>query len=189
MIKPQDSDDSGCSEVVLYYSRIRAVIVLLVLFAISGWVGYLTYAALATGHVVLLMSAGVTLVFAAPLVIGHMIEPIRALRHQHAIVIIDAQGVTDHRKKDAFLAWEDIRRVSLGDLQPTRAYLIFHFRSVNVARQRLTRFARFVSVFRRMLCLGDWHVNLRPLRCKPADVLREAKRLRRLAIRSRSRVG
>lgn len=165
----------------LYYSKPRAALVLGLNLVASLWMGYLLVAGLLAGHVVILIAGGVTLLFAGPVVALHAKEALRALTQEFVVVTLDADGVTDVRKKDSFVAWEDIGQVSLGTRRQTRGYLIVDFRDGAVAKARgqgpLTFFVRLAA------SIGDWHVNLRPLKCNTADVLRSAKRLHQLSIR------
>lgn len=173
---------SASSAVRLYYSKPRAVFVLGANLLASLWIAYLLVAGLVGGHLVLLLT-GVAVVFVAgPVIALHIREPIRALTRESAIVTLDIQGVTDVRQKVPFVAWEDVGQISLGTRSQTRAYLIFDFRHPPAARGPSQSHLRFFARF--ALSLGDWHVNLRPLKCNTAEVLRAARRLHQQAIRN-----
>ena len=53
----------------------------------------------------------------------------------------------------------------------------------STARARTPSFFLARFFVRKLLFLGDWHVDLRPLKCRTADVLRAARTLRQQAIR------
>jgi hypothetical protein len=167
----------------LYYSKARAAVVLVLLTACVTWVGYLALAGLLTGHVVLLLSSLLMLAVVVPLAIAFARESARALTHRGPVVIMDARGITDTRQKVPFVAWDDVGELSLGGLSQTRGYLIFEFRTASTARARTPSFFLARFFVRKLLFLGDWHVDLRPLQCRPADVLRAARTLRQQAIR------
>mgnify|MGYP003398980659 CR=1 FL=1 len=81
------------------------------------------------------------------------------------------------------VAWDDVGELSLGGLSQTRGYLIFEFRTASTARARAPSFFLARFFVRKLLFLGDWHVDLRPLKCRTADVLQAARTLRQQAIR------
>ncbi len=169
----------------LYYSKPRAVAVLLFNLAVVVWVGYLILAGLFGGIIYLLIGGLVCAIAATPLVLLHVSEPIRALGTHDAVVILDASGITDLRKKDAFLDWNDVAQVTLGGVQPTRGYLIFELRDIAKAKARVGAPApASAKLFgRKLLLLSDWHVNLRPLKCDLQHVHKMAERLRLAALR------
>jgi hypothetical protein len=168
---------------MLYYSRTRAVFVLLFNLAIVLWVAYLLIAGLFGGDFVLLLSGAASSLVAIPLVWLHVTEPIRAFGPRQVVVTLDANGITDVRKQDSFLAWDDVRRIRLGGMQQTRSYLIFELRDQVEAKDRVGVPASAKLFARRLVLLGDWHVNLRPLMCNSAEVLKMAERLRLAALR------
>ena len=167
----------------LYYSKARAAVVLVLVTACVTWVGYLALVGLLVGHVVLLLAGVLLLVVVVTLAIAFARESARALTHRGPVVIMDERGITDTRQKSPFVAWDDVGEISLGGLSQTRGYLIFEFRTASTARAHTPSFFLARFFVRKALFLGDWHVDLRPLKCRTADVLRAARTLRQQALR------
>ncbi len=166
----------------LHYSRLRAFLGAGVLLAISLWIVWIFIAGLLSPNIVLMMADGASVLFIGPALAYHAVEPLRACVHRDPVVTLDAEGITDQRKKEgSFLSWDEVGQISLGYTSQTWSYLIFDYRNGVVARTRGQGHSK--AFFRRALNLGDWHVNLRLLACKRADVLRAAKRLQQAAVR------
>lgn len=176
------SPAQGPEPIHLYYSRLLAFLAVGLLLAIGLWLVYILIAGLFSPNHVLTMAGGAGLLFVGPALVYHAAEPLRACTCRDPIVTLDAEGITDRRQKGgSFLGWDEVGQISLGYTSQTWSYLIFDYRNGVVARTRGQGHSK--AFFRRALNLGDWHVNLRLLACKPADVLRAAKRLQQAAVR------
>lgn len=165
----------------LYYSRPLAFLAVGLLLAIALWLAYVFVAGLFSPNLVLTMAGGGGLLFIGPILVYHAIEPLRACTRRDPVVTLDAEGITDRRQKGSFLGWDDVGQIWLGYQSQTRSHLIFEYRNAAVAKSRGQGHGK--AFFRRALTLGDWNVNLRLLACKPADVLRVAKRFQQAAVR------
>lgn len=166
----------------LAYSRLRAFPALALLLAIGLWFVYIFIAGLLAPNITLMLAGGAATLFLGPVLVYHAAEPLRAFTRHDPVVTLDAEGITDRRKKEgSFLSWDEVGQVSLGYTSQTRGYLIVDYRNGTVAKDRGQGHGK--AFFRRALNLGDWHVNLRLLACKPADVLRAAKRFQQAAVR------
>lgn len=165
----------------LYYSRPLAFLAVIFLLAIALWFAYIFAAGLFSPNMVLTMAGGAGLLFIGPVLAYHAVEPLRACTRRDPVVTLDAEGITDRRQKASFLGWDDVGQIWLGYQSQTRSHLIFEYRTAAVAKSRGQGHGK--AFFRRALMLGDWNVNLRLLACKPADVLRAAKRFQQAAVR------
>lgn len=164
----------------LYYSRPLALLAIIFLLTIVLWLAYVFVAGLFSPNLVLTMAGGGGLLFIGPILAYHAVEPLRACTNRDPVVTLDAEGITDRRQKGSFLGWDEVGQIWLGYQSQTRSHLIFEYRTAAIAQNRGQGHGK--AFFRRALMLGDWNVNLRLLACKPADVLRVAKRFRQAAL-------
>jgi hypothetical protein len=177
MMNAADATSSLC----LYYSKPRAFLVLLGLSALALWFAYLILAGVVAGHLVILIAGAAAGLALAPVLAPMFIETLVALKSNEVVVILDERGITDSRKQEPFLGWDEISKIALGSTQKSRSYLIIDFRNSVVARSKEQ--SGFTFWIRRFASFGDWQVNLRPLRRKDEEVLRKAQRLHQEFIR------
>ena len=166
----------------LYYSRPLAFLAMGLILTIGLWLVYIFVAGLFSPNIALMIAGGASILFIGPVLAYHAAEPLRAFTRRDPVVTLDAEGITDRRQKaGSFLSWDEVGKIWLGYHSQTRSYLIFEYRNAAVATTRGQGHGK--AFLRRALTLGDWHVNLRLLACKPADVLRAAKRFQQTAVR------
>lgn len=176
------SPAQGPEALHLYYSRPLAFLAASVLLAVILWLVCVLIAGLFSPNIVLTMAGGASLLFVGPALVYHAAEPLRACTCRDPIVTLDAEGITDRRQKGgSFLGWDEIGKIWLGYTSQTRSHLIFEYLNAAAAKNRGQGHGK--AFLRRAAFLGDWNVNLRLLACKPADVLRAAKRLQQAAVR------
>ena len=108
---------------------------------------------------------------------------LRALLSSHAVVTLDAMGVTDTRQRVEHVYWDDVQRVRLGTGDKS------HFLCLEIKPGAVARYTRAPTgwrlLWRFIETLGDWNVNLMTLRCSRSEVLATAEALRKAAIRRR----
>lgn len=165
----------------LYYSRPLAFLAVGLLLTIALWLAYVFVAGLFSPNIALAIAGGASLLFIGPILAYFAADSLRACTSRNPVVTLDAEGITDRRKEASFLGWDDVGQISLGYQSQTRSYLIFDYRNGAVAKTHGQGHSK--AFFRRALNLGDWHISLRLLACKPADVLRAAKRFQQAAVR------
>ena len=169
------------NHLVLHYSKPRALVMLAVLAGCTLWLAYLILAGIVAGQPVILIAGVVATVAFVPVVIPSLMQNLTALQSSGPVVVIDERGITDNRKEEAFLGWEQIGAIKLGMTQKSHSYLIIDYRSARVAQARQQ--SKWFFWVRRFATFGDWEVNLRPLRRNDDDVLRRAQRLHQQFIR------
>lgn len=168
----------------IYYSRPFAAFVLLVACVVTLWLASMAVRSLLSGHVVLVFSFVIVFAVCAIPVFSLFSAYLHAWSFKGPVVVFDAEGVTDVRQKHSFISWDDIGQISRGTGE-TIAYLCFEFRNTSVAKQHVPRPFLLGLIWRRARFLGDWNVNLRPLRCKYPEVLRAAKGFHQRSIRAK----
>ncbi len=108
---------------------------------------------------------------------------LRALLSAEPVVTLNELGVTDTRQRVDSVAWDDVQRVRLG--MGNRAHTL----CLELKPAAVSRYTRAPGGWRLLMryveTLGDWNVNLMPLRCKRTEVLAAAEALRKAAIRRR----
>jgi len=167
----------------LPYSKPHAILVLGGLAAAAIWTLYIAVFGLVTANIVLLIAGGATILLVAPVCASHILEPLHAIRTNSPVVTLNVYGITDTRKSGRFLAWEDVSRITLGNTQKTRSYLIVDLR--NTAKTQTEGWGALRLFLRRAISMGERHVNLRPLKCNPPEVLAVAKQLHQNALRKK----
>ena len=165
----------------LHYSRPMAIVVGLLAMASLASTAPLVLALLQFNALAVL-GIGALAIF-APIYFALFRYVLRALLTAQPVVTLDALGVTDTRQRVDYVSWDDVQRVRLGmgnrastlclELKPTAA----------------SRYTRAPGGWRLLMryveTLGDWNVNLMPLRCSRTEVLAAAEALRKAAIRRR----
>jgi hypothetical protein len=166
----------------LYYSRPLAFLAAGLLLTIALWLVYIFVAGLFSPNIVLMIAGGASILFIGPVLAYHAAEPLRACTRRDPVVTLDAEGITDRRQKaGSFLSWDEVGKIWLGYTSQTRSHLIFEYRNAAAAKNRGQGHGK--AFLRRAAFMSDWNVNLRLLACKPADVLRVAKRFQQAAVR------
>jgi hypothetical protein len=176
--RPKPSDD----RVELFYSAPILIVATIAVVYVAGWIGFWMFAGLASGHILAQVIGAAALLVMLPLLMPFVLAVVRAWRHKGPVVTMDAMGITDVRKKCAFIPWTDVDVVKLG-LGNTAADLCIEFRKPDREREDGPVFFWFGAALKRSRALGDWNVSLRMLSCRRMDVLRAAQRMRQKGIR------
>jgi hypothetical protein len=180
--QPLAAGGTGVAPHRIRYSKVHAAITLAVQLALGGQLGWLALAALLSGHLALVMAGVIALAGLVVFVVPYVPETVRALRGDEPVVTFDADGVRDVRNEPPAVAWEDVSSIDLGLRRSTHHLLIFTLRDTSPVRGREGRAQR---LGRTLAGHGDWHVNLRRLRCGRQQALETARRFHREAIRRR----
>lgn len=136
-----------------------------------------------SGHLVGVV-LGIGAFIALPLILMLFLPTLlHAWTHRAPVVVLDADGVTDVRKKVSHIPWGDIASVELGSGENGAGILAFAFRRADRQRQDLGPAGPLGVLFNRAQTLSDWNVSLRLLSCNSQKVLEQAERLRQQAIR------
>jgi len=182
MAKPrsQGSDD----RVELFYSAPILIAATIAVVYVIGWIGFWMFAGLASGHILAQMIGALAFLFLLPLVLPFALAVVRAWGHKGPVVTMDATGITDVRKKCAFIPWKDVELVKLG-VGNTASTLCIEFREPDREREDGPVFFWVGRFMKRWRALGDWNVSLRMLSCRRMDVLRAAQRMRQKGLRQR----
>lgn len=166
----------------LFYSAPILIVATIGVVYVAGWIGFWMYAGLASGHILAqFMGAAVFLVM-LPLLVPFLRAVVRAWRHSGPVVILDATGITDVRKKCEFIPWTDVELVKLG-FGTTASDLCIEFRKRDPEREDGPVFSWVGRFVKRSRALGDWNVSLRMLSCRRVEVLRAAQRMRQRGLR------
>lgn len=151
----------------------------------AGAVVFWAVIGLAGGNVVFAIAGVVGLLGFGPLLLTFVGPLWHAWTHKGPVLTLDARGVTDRRKRKApFIPWADIGQMWLGS-GSTASYLCFEFRRPDRDRADPPPGWLAGGLLKRVRFLSDWNVDLRPLACRKADVLRRADRLHKQELRQR----
>lgn len=172
---------------LLYYSKPFAVFVLAFLAFVTVFAGYrlLLVSMFMLTVPVGLLGYGLLLCVVVPTAR----EYLRALHWSDPVLVIDESGITDHREKIPFAAWDTIEQVYVqaGGTRGGGPLLCVRFRNAEIARPYLLR-PRFLTLFWQfMQGNADWNLKLRPLRCSVLEVERVAVAFRRQSVARRAR--
>lgn len=168
----------------LYFSRKLAAVILLTILAFVVYVGYMLLA-LAQSFLVWPLALLILSVVLALSVVA-WIPSWRAWNWEGAVLILDHDGVTDHRRANSFVPWKDIGEVFLSRPQG-QAMLCLEFNNDETAKQYVGNPFLFSSLVRYLGLWGHWNLGLGLLQCRPIEVLDTALVLRRHSIRARVR--
>jgi hypothetical protein len=165
----------------LHYSRPMAVMVgLLVLASLASTLPLVL--ALVQFNALAILGIG-ALAILGPIYFLLLRYVLRALLSAQPVVRLDALGVTDTRQRVDYVSWDDVQRVRLG--MGNRASTL----CLELKPAAASRYTRAPGGWRLLMryveTLGDWNVNLMPLRCSRTEVLAAAEALRKAAIRRR----
>lgn len=165
----------------LHYSRPMAIIVgLLVLASLASTLPLVL--ALVQFNALAILGMG-ALAILGPIYFLLLRYVLRALLSAQPVVTLDALGVTDTRQRVGYVSWDDVQRVRLG--MGNRASTL----CLELKPAAASRYTRAPGGWRLLMryveTLGDWNVNLMPLRCSRTEVLAAAEALRKAAIRRR----
>lgn len=165
----------------LHYSRPMAIVVGLLAMASLASTAPLVLALLQF-NVLAVLGIGALAIF-APIYFALFRYVLRALLSAQPVVTLDALGVTDTRQRVDYVSWDDVQRVRLG--MGNRANTL----CLELKPAAASRYTRAPGGWRLLMryveTLGDWNVNLMPLRCSRTEVLAAAEALRKAAIRRR----
>lgn len=160
------------------YSRVKLVLLTLVLLSFACVLGFWTVVLFASGSPILyLIGCGLALFLVGLLAMAPPL--IRAWLHEGPVVTMDADGIRDTRQSVDFIAWTDVADIELG-LGAASYRLCFTFRDAVREQGRLSPVSR---VFRLLMSTGDWNVDLRLLAGSRLRIWQAAKQMRQLGIR------
>jgi len=150
----------------------------------AGWLVFWAYLAVFSGNVWLIFAGGVAVIFVGPLLLSLLPSVLHPWMHRGPVVIMDAEGVTDLRKKgqNRSIAWSEVGQVQLGSGN-TSSYLAFEFRRPDREKQDGAVAGGLAVLFNRARLLSDWNISLRMVSCSRHEVLKQAKRLHQQNVR------
>ncbi|KPF43321.1 hypothetical protein IP87_17320 [beta proteobacterium AAP121] len=150
----------------------------------AGWLIFWAHLAVFSGNVWLIVAGGVAVIFLGPLLLSLLPSVLHPWLHRGPVVILDAEGVTDLRKKSAnrSIAWSDVGQVQLGSGE-TSSCLAFEFRRPNREKQDGAVVGGLAVFLNRARLLSDWNISLRMLSCSKQEVLKAATRLHQQSVR------
>lgn len=128
--------------------------------------------------------AWIALALVAPLYAWVFRYVLRALTEREPVVVLDLDGIQDRRKRDPFLAWDDVQRVRLGRGDKAH-YLCLDYTPAAAARLQSRLGGWWAMLWRATDTLGDWNLYLGTLSGSCRDIERSADALRRASIRRR----
>ena len=159
--------------VEIRYSRPRAVLQLVVLALVTGWLVVNIFVGV-FGNIVLALASGIVLVGWTVFLLPALLKALRALSHREPVLIFDDTGITDTRLKPAFAAWSDIGRISFG-YSGTWNTLRVAFRRSAQAEPYVGRPYLLKKLLRMSFNLSDWNISLWLLEVTREDVFEIAK--------------
>jgi hypothetical protein len=150
----------------LFYSPFLMVAASALFAWFAGWLVFWAYLAVFSGNVWIIFTGGVFVIFVGPLLLSLLPSVLHPWRHRGPVVIMDAEGVTDVRKKgqNRSTAWSDVGQVQLG-AGDTSAFLAFEFRRPDRKRQDGAVAGGLAVLYNRAQLLSDWNISLRMLSC------------------------
>lgn len=172
------------SAIQIFYSPFMMVGASALFVWFAGWLVFWAYSAVFSGNVWLMVTGGVTGIVFGPLLLTLRPSVLHPWMHRGLVVILDAKGVTDLRKKgrNRSIAWSDVGQVELGSGNMA-SYLAFEFRRPDREKQDGAAAGGLAVLFNRALLLSDWNISLRLLSCSRHEVLKEARRLHQQDVR------
>jgi hypothetical protein len=168
----------------LFYSPFMMVGASALFTSFAGWLVFWAYLAVVSGNVWIMFTGGVVVIFVGPLLLWLLPSVLHPWMHRGPVVIMDAEGVTDVRKKgqNRSIAWSNVGQVQLGSGN-TASYLTFEFRRPDREKQDGAAAGGLAVLYNRALLLSDWNTSLRMLSCSRHEVLKEAQRLHQQNVR------
>lgn len=180
MSKP--GSEESADRVEIFYSAPILIVATIGVVYVAGWIGFWMIMGLGSGHFLAQLIGATAFLFLLPLLLPFVVAVVRAWRHKGPVVTIDATGITDLRKKCAFIPWTDVDVVKLG-VGNTASFLCIEFRKPDREREDGPVFFWVGRFMKRWRALGDWNVSLRMLSCRRMDVLKTAQRMRQRGLR------
>jgi hypothetical protein len=166
----------------LHYSRWVVLLSTAALAAVAVWASFWVVVGFASGRSIAFVVGLIALLFGLPVLLAFAPPLVRAWRHRGPVVVMNAEGVTDIRKKVAFIPWTDIGQVNLG-VGNNSHFLCFEFRKPDSQRQDTGSPGWLGTIVSRTRSLSDWNISLRLLVCRKQEVLKIAKRLHQQRVR------
>lgn len=166
----------------IYYSPFIVLPATALFLLALGWIIFWAAAAVLSGHYLAVIVGALGAAVGLPTLFLLLPSIIHPWVHKGPVVTLDANGVTDIRKKNAFIPWSDIGRITLG-VGESASILCFEFRKADRQLEDPPRLGLIGTILRRARTLSDWNVNLRLLACRRTKVLATAIRFHQRAIR------
>lgn len=166
----------------LFYSPFLFVPATVLYIAAVGWAAFWMIAAVFGGHVLAVVIGATVAVVVVPMLLVSLKSMVHPWTHKGPVVVFDANGVTDVRKKHPFIPWSDIGVIKLGTGE-TAGFLGFEFRRPDRTREDPPRMGALGTILRRARSLSDWNVSLRLLDCRSGTALAAANRFHQRAVR------
>lgn len=135
-----------------------------------------------SGHLLLLVVGVCAALVGAPVLLTFLSTVVHPWKHRGPVVTFDADGVTDVRKAQSFLPWDDVGQVELG-AGNRASFLCFEFRRPDRRREDPPRLGPLGIVLKRAMTLSDWNISLRMLACSKREALAAARRFHQLSVR------
>jgi hypothetical protein len=160
--QPPGSDHQQLVE--LHYSRVIVLIASAVFASAVAFTAFWVLIGLDSGRSFALLVGLLALAFGLPMLIAFAPPLVRAWTHKGAVVVLNADGVADARKKVTFIPWSDIGQVSLGvgnnahslgDWNVSLRLLVCRKREVLKVAQRMHQ----RSVRRQVVALNEGRAN------------------------------
>lgn len=169
-------------QVAIGYSKPRAAVVLVIVGAVTLWLGLNVVAGIFSGNIVFVIS-GVIVLVGWDLVLAWVgMRALRALSATESVVFIDDQGITDTRLTPSFAAWQDIGRISLG-YSGSWYKLRVAIRHYDKARPYVGRPYLLRKMLNMVNQLGDWNISIWLLELSRTDILEIATQFQQRARR------
>jgi hypothetical protein len=166
----------------LHYSQFTLLLASAILALVSVWVLFWIVVGLASGRSIAFVVGLLAFLFGLPMLLALSPSLVRAWRQKGAVVVLNAEGVLDVRKKVDFIPWSDIGQVSLG-VGNNAHFLCFEFRKADPQRQDSGNLGWLGTALNRSRSLSDWNVSLRLLACRKLEVLKAAQRMHQQSVR------
>jgi hypothetical protein len=167
-----------------HYSKLQAVIVLLVAGGISVQPAWLIVGALGSREGVWVTLGLLLLAVWAVFILPFIVLGLKALFTREAVIILDADGVTDVRRDPSYAAWDDISNISTG-WDEYFFSLRFEFRDHAKAKEYVGSPYWPLWILRRLVGAHDWNLNMLLLDRSRTEMVEVAEAYRQNAIRRR----
>lgn len=169
-------------QVAIRYSKPRAVVVLVIVGAVTLWLGLNVVAGIFSGNIVFVISGVIVLVGWGLVLAWVGMRAVQALSATEPVVFIDDTGITDTRLTPSFAPWQDIGRISLG-YSGSWYKLRVAFRHYDKARPYVGRPYLLRKMLNRVNQLGDWNISIWLLELSRTDILAIATQFQQRARR------
>ena len=166
----------------IHYSPFVRMAATALLALVAGWVGYLAFVGLFSGHVLLLLFGAFAFVVGLGLLLPFVGPVLHAWGHKGPVLTLDQTGITDVRKTCSYIPWSDVGLINLG-VGERASFLCIEFRRPDREREDAPRLLGLGRILKLASSLSDWNVSLRMLACNKQEVLAAARRLHQRSIR------